>query len=72
MSHILDATYENGTLKLERPLPLREREKVRVTVESLPTGRQSLLDVPPVSLGAMLSVSSGDDDLLAEMLEGRA
>jgi len=35
MSHILDATYENGVLKLDRPLPLKDRQKVRVTVESL-------------------------------------
>jgi predicted DNA-binding antitoxin AbrB/MazE fold protein len=35
MSHVVDATYENGLLKLDRPLPLKDREKVRVTVESL-------------------------------------
>jgi len=29
---IVEATYENGTLKLERPLPLKEHERVRVTV----------------------------------------
>ncbi|HEV3078703.1 MAG TPA: antitoxin family protein [Gemmataceae bacterium] len=34
MSITVDATYENGTLKLERPLPLKEHEKVRVTVET--------------------------------------
>jgi predicted DNA-binding antitoxin AbrB/MazE fold protein len=27
------ATYENGVLKLDRPLPLSEHERVRVTVE---------------------------------------
>lgn len=30
----VEATYENGVLKLDRPLPLSEHEKVRVTVES--------------------------------------
>ena len=35
MSHVVEATYENGLLKLNHPLPLKEREKVRVTVESL-------------------------------------
>lgn len=30
MSHVVDATYENGVLKLDRPLPLKERGKVRV------------------------------------------
>lgn len=29
----VEATYENETLKLSGPLPLREHEKVRVTVE---------------------------------------
>jgi predicted DNA-binding antitoxin AbrB/MazE fold protein len=29
----VEATYENGVLKPSQPLPLKEREKVRVTVE---------------------------------------
>jgi predicted DNA-binding antitoxin AbrB/MazE fold protein len=33
MTFTLEATYENGTLKLEKPLPLKEHEKVKVTVE---------------------------------------
>ena len=33
MTMTVDATYENGMLKLERPLPLKEHEKVRVTVQ---------------------------------------
>jgi predicted DNA-binding antitoxin AbrB/MazE fold protein len=33
MSITVEATYENGTLKLEEPLPLKEQEKVRVTIE---------------------------------------
>lgn len=28
----IDATYENGVLKLDRPLPLQEKQRVRVTV----------------------------------------
>ncbi len=28
----VEATYENGTLKLAQPLPLKEHEKVQVTV----------------------------------------
>jgi len=76
MSHVLEATYDNGVLKLDRPLPLKDREKVRVTVESLTAGRHSLLDVPPVSLGGLLVPAITDedllgDDLLGEMLEGR-
>lgn len=33
MAITVEATYENGTLKLERPLPLQEHERVRVTVQ---------------------------------------
>ncbi len=34
MAITVEATYENGTLKLAAPLPLAEHEKVRVTIES--------------------------------------
>lgn len=37
MTMTVNATYENGTLKLDRPLPLREHEQVRVTVEPGPS-----------------------------------
>lgn len=33
-SLVVDATYENGELRLDRPLPLGEHERVRVTVQS--------------------------------------
>ena len=71
MSHVVEATYENGVLRLDQPLPLKDREKVRVTVESLPAGRHSILDIRPVSLGRMLRSLAAEDDLLREMLEGR-
>ena len=34
MTHTVDATYENGMLKLAYPLPLKPNEAVRVTVET--------------------------------------
>jgi len=71
MSHVVDATYENGVLKLEQPLPLKEHEKVRVTVESLTAYSHSIMDIVPVSVGRVLCPPSADDDLLGEMLEGR-
>jgi predicted DNA-binding antitoxin AbrB/MazE fold protein len=37
MTITVEATYENGTLKLVVPLPLKENEKVRVTVELGPS-----------------------------------
>lgn len=30
----IDATYSNGVLKLDAPLPLGDQERVRVTVET--------------------------------------
>ncbi len=30
-----EATYENGVLKLDKPLPLREHERVIVTIQPL-------------------------------------
>lgn len=33
MTISVEAIYENGVLKLAEPLPLKEHEKVRVTVE---------------------------------------
>jgi len=32
----VEATYENGVLKLSRPLPLREGEVVQVTIHTEP------------------------------------
>jgi len=29
----VEATYENGVLKLAQPLPLKEHEKVRITIQ---------------------------------------
>jgi len=33
-THTVEAIYENGILKLAKPLPLKEQEKVHVTIES--------------------------------------
>lgn len=71
MSHIVEAIYEHGVLKLERPLPLRDRERVRVTIEGINCERHSILDIQPISLGQVLKPLSLDDDLLGELLEGR-
>jgi predicted DNA-binding antitoxin AbrB/MazE fold protein len=71
MSQIVEAIYENGVLKLEQPLPLKNQERVRVTVERLDRAAHSVLDIRPVSLGQVLRPLSADDDLLGEMLEGR-
>jgi predicted DNA-binding antitoxin AbrB/MazE fold protein len=33
MTITVDAVYENGVLKLDKPLPLREHDRVQVTVQ---------------------------------------
>ncbi|MBW3540209.1 MAG: antitoxin family protein [Planctomycetes bacterium] len=33
MAIVVEATYQDGVLKPNEPLPLKEREKVRITVE---------------------------------------
>ena len=40
MTITVEATYENGTLKLDRPLPFKEHERVRVHVETVPDAVQ--------------------------------
>ena len=34
MSIEVDAIYENGSLKLDRPLPLSEKQRVKVVVQA--------------------------------------
>jgi len=38
MTITIEATYENGTLKLDGPLPFKEHERVRVSVQAQPSG----------------------------------
>ena len=45
MTITVEATYENGTLKLEQPLPLKEREKVRISVHVTPDVQSALAAV---------------------------
>ena len=33
MSFVVDAVYERGTRKLDKPLPLQENQRVKVTVQ---------------------------------------
>lgn len=37
----IEAVYENGVLKLDRPLPLQEQQRVKLTVQ-VPGGRARL------------------------------
>jgi predicted DNA-binding antitoxin AbrB/MazE fold protein len=62
MSITVEATYENGTLKLSQPLPLKEQEKVRVTVE---TRKSPLLEA--YGIMGWKGTSEELDRLLAEI-----
>jgi predicted DNA-binding antitoxin AbrB/MazE fold protein len=44
MTITIDATYEGGVLKPSQPLPLREHEMVRVTVEQQAARREIVAD----------------------------
>ena len=70
---------QNGVVVLEDGVRLPEGLRVTVLasgqvgvgarVEGPPS--HSILDIPPVSVGAVLHPLTSDDDLLGEMLEGR-
>ena len=64
---------QNGVVVLPDGVHLPEGEEV--TVLALPTIESkvhSILDITPVSLGAVVGSFTADDDLLGEMLEGRS
>lgn len=53
-----EATYENGVLKLDQPLPLKENERVHVTV---------LVRSNPAAHGYGLMGWTGDPDVLRQI-----
>lgn len=62
MPHVVEAIYEDGMLKLDRPLPLKEREKVRVTVERTTAGVSDALEAVRRTYG-MVRFSGGAEAL---------
>lgn len=71
---------KNGVVILDGGVRLPEGQHVAVLaiaeppVTPLREHKQphSILDIPPVSVGAVLRPLTSDDDLLGEMLEGRS
>ena len=71
---------QNGVVVLEPGVRFAEGQPVLVTpskandasASANSTFRRSVLDIPPVSLGAVLRDLSSDDDLLDEMLADRS
>ncbi len=63
---------ENGVVVLTDGVRLPEGQEVSVLAPALAGSKaHGILDIPPVSLGAILRPFTADDDLLGEMLEGR-
>ena len=69
---------QNGVVVLDEDVRLLEGLEVIVlgvatrAAHSLPgSPPHSVLEVPPVSLGSVLRMQTGGDDLLGEMLDGR-
>jgi predicted DNA-binding antitoxin AbrB/MazE fold protein len=68
----VEAIYENGTLKLAGPLPLREKARVVVTVQTTPlsgadTERQAWLKASEETLTRAWDNSA--DDIFNELLD---
>jgi len=64
---------ENGVVVLEDGVRIPEGQEVTV-LAATPNGtrQHGILDILPVSLGSVVRPVTADDDLLAEMLEGRS
>jgi predicted DNA-binding antitoxin AbrB/MazE fold protein len=66
MIFTVEATYENGTLRLSQALPLQEQDKVRVTVHVPVTVPQALA---AVQQGYGLLRWTGDAETLRRVAE---
>jgi hypothetical protein len=68
---------QNGVVVLQQGVRLPEGLDVSVLAPEKATpltqgqGAHSVLDIPPVSVGAVLRPLTSEDDLLGEMLEDR-
>lgn len=66
---------KNGVVVLENGVHLPEGQEVTVLAPdawSSVARPHSILDIAPISVGALLRPLTTDDDLLGEMLEGRS
>jgi hypothetical protein len=76
---IAHGRVRNGVVVLDDGFHLPEGQEVTIvgleTAAAPPSPQgspsHSILDIPVVSLGAMLQPQMADDDILGEMLEGR-
>lgn len=74
---VVHGRVQNGVIVLDDGVSVPEGQLVTVLAPSTGSpanqvqGGHSVLDIPTVSVGAVLQPLSADDDLLGEMLEGR-
>jgi len=66
MTTTVEAIYENGKLLLQKPLPLAERSRVRVTIESGDSEREAWLKLSEESLTK--TWGNKGDDVFNELL----
>ena len=66
MSTTVDAIYEHGKIVLPRPLPLPEKARVRVTIESADTERDAWLQHSVNSL--LATWDNPADDVFNDLL----
>ena len=69
---IIRGRFHDGVVVLEGEVRLAEGQPVTVVVPNSPSpAAHSILDIPTVSVGAVLAPVTSDDDLLRELKEGR-
>jgi hypothetical protein len=69
---IAQGRVENGVVVLAGGVRLPEGQQVTVLAPAADGAKShDVLDIQPVNLGLALCTTLADDDLLAEMLEGR-
>jgi predicted DNA-binding antitoxin AbrB/MazE fold protein len=59
----VEAVYENGVLKLAQPLPLKDREKVRVTVHRAESRAERAAGVIPCTDPKLIEWVATDPEL---------
>jgi predicted DNA-binding antitoxin AbrB/MazE fold protein len=63
MSLTVEAVYENGVLKPTQPLPLKEHERVTITVQPGPTWVEQTAGLIPCSDRAVIEWAALDPEL---------
>jgi hypothetical protein len=69
---VAQGRVENGVVVLAGGVHLPEGQEVTVLAQPADGAKShGILDIPPVSLGALIRPVAAEGDLLGEMLEGR-